>query len=317
MSLFVGWRHAVLGIQPREAEFSRRGFVAANEAAKYRLETIGKTFIAGYDTALANTAVETVCAQLQSVEPVLQGFSFEGAAMGLMLLDHLSWKRPWRIERFLQCAGDSHPYMIHVGIGWAVARLPWLRWRIANVLEMRDPLLRWLVIDGLGFHEGYFHWRRSIERQQYPRYLSGYALRCFDQGLGRSLWFVHCADAARTASVVSRFSTSRQQDLWAGIGLACTYAGGAGKEEIERLLNSARDYRPWLAQGAAFAAKTRMRADNPTENTDLACQLICSVSSQRAAAITDECLEGALTAEGEGVFAEPYEIWRRRIADRM
>jgi hypothetical protein len=53
--------------------------------------------------------------------------------------------------------------MAHVGIGWAIARLPWLRRRIEQPLNRLDSLLRWLAVDGYGFHEGYFYWPDYVE----------------------------------------------------------------------------------------------------------------------------------------------------------
>ena len=49
--------------------------------------------------------------------------------------------------------GDEHVYMAYVGVGWAMARLPRVLW---SRLYAPDPLLRWLVLDGYGFHQAYF-----------------------------------------------------------------------------------------------------------------------------------------------------------------
>ena len=51
--------------------------------------------------------------------------------MGLALLDLLTPWRRRRIGAFLQGAGEAHAYMIHVGIGWVWARMPFgfRRWQ--------------------------------------------------------------------------------------------------------------------------------------------------------------------------------------------
>ncbi len=74
-----------------------------------------------------------------------------------------------------------------------------------------DPLLGWLVVDGFGFHEGYFHWRRQLDPAAVRPPLSLYGKKAFDQGLGRSLWFVEGTDIHRISSRIARFSarTSR------------------------------------------------------------------------------------------------------------
>lgn len=226
--------------------------------------------------------------------------------MGLVLSDFLM---PWRKSRwqsFLQGPGAVHAYMVHVGAGWTLARLPF---RIERSLTRMNPLLRWLAVDGFGFHEGYFHSYQAIERQAIPNRLCGYGLRAFDQGLGRSLWFARGADVHRIRQTVESFPRARQADLWSGLGLACTYAGGVAGAAIEALNVAAGEYRPHLAQGAAFAAKARQRAGNPAEHTERSCALLCGVSAATAAAITDAAL---LDLPGGGA-SEPYETWRSRI----
>src|SRR6185503_18765465 len=109
-----------------------------------------------------------------------------------MLLDRLRLTRR-RFADFVSGPGASHVYMLYVGAGWAIARLPWLRSNPDRAIRHFDPLLGWLAVDGYGFHEGYFHWPESIDRRRLPRGLSGYARCAFDQGLGRSLWFVEGA----------------------------------------------------------------------------------------------------------------------------
>ena len=186
------------------------------------------------------------------MELELCGFAFEGAGMGLFLLDLLT---PWRRDRlsaFLSGPGAPHVYMVHVGAGWALAQLGL---RVDRALTRFDPLLRWLVMDGYGFHQGYFRWPRCVEGQWVPARLSGYARRGFDQGLGRSLWFVEGADGARITASIARFPRARQADLWSGVGLACAYAGGVTAEPIQQLRSMAGVNLPSLAQGAAFAAK--------------------------------------------------------------
>jgi hypothetical protein len=172
-----------------------------------------------------------------------------------------------------------------------------------------DPLLCWLALDGYGFHQGYFYSRRYVEEQQLPKALSGYACHAFDQGLGRSLWFVECADVVRIPKVIASFHPSRVADLWSGLGLACAYAGGADRQALEALRARAGSNRPHLAQGVAFATKARQRAKTPSFHTDLACEVICGLSSQAAESITDSALENLTT---DGTVPE-YEVWRCRV----
>ncbi len=248
--------------------------------------------------------------RLAAVEAELRGFAFEGAAMGLALLDCFT---PWRKDRwrtFTERLAQTHIYMMHVGLGWALARL---RRSVTPYLARLDPLLGWLVVDGYGFHEGYFGWPRYIERRAIPARLDGYERRVFDQGLGRSIWFVKGADVAAVATAINAFPSARRDDLWSGAGLACAYAGGCSRAAVKSLRAAAAGHLPALAQGVAFAAKTRQRAANLNHHTESVCRVICGQSAEKVAAITDAALED-LHEEG-GLPA--YEEWRRRIQKKL
>ena len=304
-------RRRVFGIALAETRVDRRGFEVASATPVERIEQIGAAFVHGYHAALLTGTPDYVLTlALQQVPLERRGFAFEGAAMGLALLDYLI---PWRRDRFatfLQGRGAGHVYMAHVGAGWAMARMPG---SVVARLRRLDPLLRWLAIDGYGFHEGYFHWPRSVTRQAVPRRFVGYSRRAFDQGLGRSLWFVKGADPMRIADAIARFAEPRHGDLWSGVGLAAAYAGGVERAALQTLIERGARYRPQLAQGAAFAAKTRQRAANPAPHTELACELICELPAQAAATVTDDALEGLSDAGAELA----YELWRRRIQQRF
>jgi hypothetical protein len=314
----------VLGISPQEASFARRGFHCESRAVRERLEEVGRSFAAGYNLALAETGgAEALAARLEAGLPAaLRGFGYEGAAMGLALLDALTpWRRD-RLRRFLAGPGDAHIYIVHVGAGWALARLPWLPslpW-LPRAVEGRmarlglDPFLAWLALDGYGFHQGYFHAPLAIGRQQVPRRLRGYARRAFDHGLGRSLWFSEGADPDRIGATVARFPAARHGDLWAGVGLAAAYAGGAGADDLATLRRAAGAHRPALAQGAAFAAKARLRAGLPTPDNSLACAALCGMTAEEAAAVTDRMRPAAWAArEAAPDAVPPFEVWRQRI----
>lgn len=261
--------------------------------------------------ALEETDPRGLAARLNQLDSELLGFAFEGAAMGLALLDLMT---PWQKDRwlhFMQSGGAEHIYMSHVGVGWALARLQ--RWRGGHP-RLTDPLLRWLAIDGYGFHEGYFHWPKFIRSRALPERLSGYSRRVFDQGLGRSLWFVNGADVQRIAATVAAFPVTRRADLWSGVGLACAYAGGVDQAALTALRAAAAPlYQAQLAQGASFAAKTRQRAGNPTEHTEMACRMLCGISAVEAAEATDHALKN-LPYDRE---LPAYEIWRQRIQVRF
>ena len=300
-------RRLMFGISVEEATFSRRGFRSSDDALRLRLEQFGKTFLDGYHAALEAEDDAALTRRLDSVEAEVRGFAYEGAGMALALLDCL---KPWgrkRLRPFLDGAGSAHNYMMHVGVGWALARL---RRNPSKALAGFDPLLRWLALDGYGFHEGYFRWPDYIGRQKLPRRLNGYARRAFDQGLGRSLWFVEGADIERLPAVVAAFDEARHADLWSGVGLACAYAGGPDANGLEALRIGAGRFSPHLAQGVVFAAAARQRAGNMAEHTRQACRDLCDLTVEAAATLASTAMQH-LPPDRD---IPAYEVWRRRIA---
>lgn len=306
MSSAATLRKRFFGIAPEETTCARRGFRIAGGEICRRLEQIGRSFVEGYHAALLDTAPATLEQRLNAVDLEVRGFAYEGAAMALALLDQLTPWRRHRLAAFLAGPAAPHIYMAHVGAGWAYARVSW---NIERPLARLDPLLRWLAVDGYGFHQGYFSWQRYIEGRQIPGRMSGYALRAFDQGLGRSMWFVDGADVERIPRTIAAFAPNRHADLWSGVGLACAYAGGVDRAALIALREAAGPYRAHMAQGVAFAAQTRLRAGTPAAHTPLACEVFCGCAIEQAAAVTDVMLQD-LPADGA---VPSYEVWRQRI----
>lgn len=300
-------RRSLFGIPLEATTFAKRGFYQGDKAAQHRLELIAATFLQGYHAVLEDDCFEALIPSLQGIETERQGFAYEGAAMALALLDYfMPMKRG--LAAFMQGPGANHIYMLHVGAGWTLGRLPR---SAARLMRQYDPLLSWLVLDGYGFHQGFFSWPRFIEHHIPPARLAGYALRAFDQGLGRSLWFVKGANVEQVGQAIEAFPPQRRGDLWSGIGLASAYAGGQERVGLEHLYHIAGKHRWHLAQGATFASKARQRAENPAAHTDLACTIFTGYSSDEAARLSDLC-----QADLPG-GPDAYELWRLRLRSRL
>ena len=307
----------LFGLPLEETRVGRRGFRGVTAEMQTRLEQVGETFLGGYHAALESPTPPTLAARLNSADAELRGFAFEGAAMGLALLDTLTpWRSP-RVRNFLGGDGKAHAYMVHVGVGWVWARFPFGFRRFRRRL---DPLLSWLAFDGWGFHEGFFHWPKYVGGEPPPRRLVAYERRVFDQGLGRSWWFVNGGNPELIARTIAGLPAERRPDMWSGVGLAATYAGLASESVLGTLRDLAGPSWPQLAQGAAFAAKARQRAGNLTPYTDLATTALCGLSAADAARLCDTTLE-SLPASAPRFGAAPhagapdraYETWRQRI----
>ncbi len=310
-------RRRILTPNVSATSIDKRGFYTKNPAAQELLETVGTTFITGFSYAAEAAAIADAVAKLETVPTRFRGFAYEGAAMGFAIRDGLPFGSSDHAQRFLAGDGDEHVYTAYVGVGWAMARLPRFRWPDPDAF---DPLLRWLVLDGYGFHQAYFHTNRYVHEQHQPaefrwidRYHAGYALRAIDQGIGRALWFVGGTDVSRVTTLIDRFAEHRKADLYSGAGLAATYAGGADEPELRAFWDEAGEYQGQVAQAAAFAAEARVRGDVGMPHTDLATRIFCGMTPERAARLTQDARSG-LPVDGA---VPAYETWRQSIANEF
>ncbi|HEX4962590.1 MAG TPA: DUF1702 family protein [Thermoanaerobaculia bacterium] len=295
--------------QDQEAFLSSLAQVAAGPL-RWRMEAISRSFSEGCHAALEDPRPGPLAARLaRRVEPELQGFAYEGAGLGLALLDAVTPWRRHRLADFIAGPGSPQTYMLHVGSGWVMARLPVShRWFLSGL----DPVLGWLAYDGLGFHDAFFHGGRIVGRAEAPRRAGGYALRPFDAGVGRRLWLLPEAGVSYVPRIIATFAASRHAGLWMGVGEAITFAGGRDAAAVAEVRQAAGDHAPQLALGSAFAAEVRARAGNPSPWTDLACALLCHQEPAAAAAVVREALAG-LPPDGE---VPAYEVWRERVRAR-
>lgn len=271
---------------------------------------VAYNLVGGFRTALDDDRFEVLVPRLNAVDGEFRGIAYEGAGMGLMLLDSLGpWKK--RLKAFIAGPGAPYDWLLYIGAGLVLPRVPM---RPERFLEKLDPFLRWFVMDGYGFYEGFFSGHRSIHEHVIPGRVSGYGRRAFDHGLGRSIWFSTGANVERIVATIGTFPEARQADLWGGIGLACAYAAGVvDREAIKALRIAAGPYGPAMAAGTAVAAKFRMQTGGVAAHTDLACEVLCGLSSEMVAHIAD-LARNNLPPDG----VEPaYEIWRQRLADQF
>lgn len=270
-------------------------------------EPVARNLVGGFKMALDDDNFEVLVPRLNAIDGEFRGIAYEGTGMGLMLLDCLGpWKK--RLQAFIDGPAAAYDWLLYIGAGLVLPRVPQ---RPERFLARMDPFLRWFVMDGYGFYEGFFRARRAIDRQVIPARIRGYGRRAFDHGLGRSIWFSSGANAERIAATIGVFPRDRQADLWGGIGLACAYAAGVvDREAIGTLRAAAGEHGPHMVAGAAVAARFRLQSGGSSAHTDLACEVLCGLSAQKVAQVAEAALRD-LPTDG----AEPaYEIWRQRLA---
>lgn len=269
-------RRALMGVPPKKATSFSRG---DSEAWKH-LEAVVLTALEGYHLTLDSSNFEILIPHLDEIPLAMRSYAYEGAAMGLTGLDiMLPWKK--RLRAYIAGPGTPHIYMVHIGAGEALALMN--RNPEPFIASLEDQEICWLVMEGYGFHKGFFHRKRYIDNQKRPERFSPYGQRIFDQGLGRCVWFLAGANVERITAILAAFPASRQTDMWVGIGVACAYVGGVDRQTVQELQKAAGPYEPQLAMGAAFVAKGRQLAGNPVPHTDLVCGILWGVNADQAA----------------------------------
>jgi enediyne biosynthesis protein E3 len=316
-SYYRSLRRRILTPGMSATEMSVRGFNVKSPEAKDLLETVGRMFLTGY--AFAAEAKSPLDAEvgLEQLPRQFRGFAYEGAGMGFAVRDGLPLGSSRHIEQFLQGRARDHVYMVWVGVGWALARLPRFRW---SGVVVEDPLMRGLVLDGYGFHQAYFHTDKYVWGQyQEPNFPwkgygpAWYSDRAIDQGIGRAMWFVCGTDPKLLCDSIDKFPESRREDLYSGAALAVTYAGGVTEEEVQLFWQRSGKYQPQVAQAAAFAATARYEAGLVIAHTELATQLLCGTTPEQASEI---CRQARPVPAVDG-DVPAHEVWRRQIAEAL
>ncbi|WP_196812245.1 DUF1702 family protein [Nocardia sp. CNY236] len=300
----------------RQVHPAHRGFFAWAEGPSIT-EHVGRAFLTGYGTGLRARSLRHAAAALQVLAPQWRGFAMEGLGMAAGVRDGLRLGGH-QFADLMVYSGERHSYMLYVGLGWSLARLPRFTW---PRLDRLDPLLAPLVLDGYGFHETFFHTEAVLQRRAvaFPaRYWPGTradSQQQVMQGVGRALWFVAGGNPNVLAEMVDRFDAGMHGSLWAGIGLAAAYAGGRDAVTLRQLREGAHEHRCWIAQGAAFAVEARLRAGLDVPHTETAAQELCGRSATEASAITWQARPDPARIDAGDWSA--YEQWRQAVAGRL
>ncbi|MDG4766934.1 DUF1702 family protein [Solwaraspora sp. WMMD406] len=303
-----------------EVSFAARGFPVASSDATRRLEAIPQAVICGFEWGIEGRDLWEVERRLELVEPELRGFAYEGATMAFTVRDAMpGGYRHWSRD-LLRGPGVPHTFLTYIGIGFAMARLPRVLWK--KVLPDLTgtpyyPTMSWLAVDGYGFDRAYFETARWVDRQErIPSYpwagAEDYFPRAIDQGIGRALWFIHGGNPGQAADAVDRFAGDRQADLWSGVGLAATFAGGCEPSGLAILVDRAGRHRGDLAQGSVFAAKARSFSGVVPAYTEAAVSALAAMSVAAAARLADD----VAVDESAAGRLPAYEIWRDRVRTR-
>jgi enediyne biosynthesis protein E3 len=288
MSKLTILRKLFFALDLSEANFSVRKF-AQGEAAQDRLELVAKTVVNGYNVALETGMSDELLVQRQMVSNELCGFFNEGVGMGLYTIDLFSPFKKDRFWNFVKGVGSNHEYMSYIGAGIACG--VFFNRPFDKFLEKASPTSGLLILNGFGFYYAYFKPNKIFKDNYIPASVQRdpFFIECYDNGIGRALWFNNGGNPDKIADHVALFPENRRPGVWAGVGLAATYAGGVPAEKIKRLKQLAAPFGISLGEGSLLATHTRDLAGNPHAD-DTTVQLLTGRSAKDCCAFAREAL---------------------------
>lgn len=282
------------GLPPSQLDFQALGLADGGGQTRARQERVARAAIVAYNHAIGDDDPVRLAAVLDLFDPELRGFADEGAGLGLKILDLCT---PWgggRVARYLDQQPDRRA-LVMIGAGQALSAL--FRSLDAALAEA-TVWDRCFLADGYGFHQGFFRAKRALQARRLPAGVPPGARPFVDAGLGRCLWFREGGLPERLGEVVRAFPEERRGDLWAGVGFAAAYAGGAPRARLSELNDQAADDRSALLRGLALACRARLGAGDAGPQLDLASEALAGCSAAEVFARAGGALyQGAPTSE--------------------
>lgn len=271
-----------------------------------RVDDLIDLFTTGYNAAL-ETDPESLSKNLAGVPYLQKSVMLEGSYAAVASLDLKAGSNWTKLQELLSLESENI-VSINEGIGHALC----LQRESINF----DPAVTtsfwgFLAMDGYGCHAGYFRWPSVIGKQEVPAGMDAAGMHAFDQGLGRSLWLIGAADPKTMASAIDRFPPSRRAALWSGVGMMIGFWGADDDTDMRRLRSLAGRWHAWLKLGIAWSAYARLKAEDVTDFTEGACDIICRSSVAEVASITISSLEAV---SGDEQNAETYRQWKLLMA---
>ncbi|WP_225800879.1 DUF1702 family protein [Streptomyces sp. NK15101] len=313
-------RRLIMAPSLDDVSFAGRGFsVEATERTR-QLEAVPQAVVTGFEWGIEDKDLATTERRLALVDPLNRGFAYEGATMACAIRDTMGPKGH-RTGDLLRGGGRPHIFLNYIGIGFAMAKLPRPLWKklVPDLTEPEFyPAMSWLCVDGYGFDRAYFDTDAWVgeQRMDTPYDWDGdasYWQRAFDQGVGRALWFIHGGHVGNVSAAVRAFAGDRWADLWSGVGLAATFAGGTTAADLAALREEAGDLAGHLAQGAVFAAKARHHAGFVPEHSSAAVHAFTGRTVEAVARLADDCAASA----PEAAVGPAYEVWRAKVRTQL
>jgi hypothetical protein len=274
MSRIGSFKQVFFGISLSKANSEVRKFDSGE--SQHRTELVAKTVIEGYNSAIEKGVSEDLLTMRLMIKNELVGFFNEGVGMGIYTLSLFSPSRNVYWD-YINGPGKSHEYMSYIGAGIAcgVFNKPFDKF-----LSIANPTCGLLILNGIGFYYAYFKTDKGVTKHFIRNDVKRdpFYLECYDNGVGRALWFCKNGDVKKIHDTINDFSESRKAAIWSGIGLAATYAGGVSENKIRELKDLSGVYSINLAEGSFLATHCRDLAGN-SHKTDITEQILIGKTS--------------------------------------
>lgn len=252
----------------------------AGTAANHKLELAQDAFQKGFNLVTDISSLSTIANKLDSLAPEFLSIAYEGASMNIALncLETGAELKPW--FDFLQSAAKQHSIQYYIGLGWALAQL---QLNAMPYMQRLGPIDRYRVMDGYGYYEAIFRTKRTIHKQQKLEEFNEAGSSAYYQGIGRGIWYLSLGKKEEAKTMIDKFPAEMLTDLWRGLGIACSYAGGCDEPALKEMMILAGDYSRQLATGAVMVAICRENAAFMSTDTELACKIWCKQSAAKLA----------------------------------
>ena len=237
---------------------------------------------------------------LDNYDIEFRSIAYEAASMCIALNDFKIHQELSKWFDFIDKSGTSHATQIHVGLGWALAQN---EINPAPILLQLDPMMRYRILDGYGYCEGIFRRKKSILNQQKPEFTDPAASSAYDQGLGRSFWYLNNGAIAGAKTMLHKFPAERRADLWRGMGIAIAYVGGCSEAVLHEIAIAAETYKPQLLTGTAMALISRHYAAFISEDTAFTATILISKSIEKIISM-NEILRSSMELKSEDAYVK-------------
>ena len=215
------------------------------------IETVFNTFQQGKALSDQELGLDELISKLNEFEPRYRSVAFEGASMSVALQNSIETWKTYAEQT------EKHATQVHIGLGWAIAEQ---QIDLASSLSQIDSAWQQKVLDGYGYWHGLFRRRLTIRTQQIPTEITSEHQTGFDQGVGRSIWYLSKGNVSKLENIISHFTDERKPNLWQGLGVASTYVGGCSDELIAELNSAAGENKTNFDKGVCSAEESMKAA---------------------------------------------------------